>query len=365
MELQTFLRNKELNTFKKIKEVFGESPYFMNVKGNDERCIIVIDHFRTPLDKFVEKVDGCIVDPKNMEVICYFPYMSRRELKYKEEVKESDINWENTIIEELIDGTVIRLYYDDEWKIATLRTIDASNAYWLSEKSFKELFLECNQLNFDDLNKSYIYGFIICHPNNKIVTHYEVKSLVHMATLDKSNKFNNVDVDLGIVKPKKLIFTSFSQMIESCLKLQFYLPGYLVTDGKGNKTKYIAPHYTYVKNLKGNVPNIEIRYLQMRLNNEFVNEFVIYFPEYTPIVQNIETKIIQKTTDLYRKYVDIKIKKKWYDLDHIEKQIIYKVHEYYLSTKIPINLRTVYKIFTTMPYYKVAMALKIPLNKKL
>lgn len=367
MELQRLLVDEQLNTFNKIKEVFGVYPYFMNVKGNNERCIILSDIYRTPMnDILIEKVDGCIIDPQNMQVLCYFPHMRKYQLEYQQEVKTPDIQWEETTVEELIDGTVIRLYYDYEWKIATLRTIDAKNAYWLSEKSFKDLFLECSSnLDFEKLNKSYIYGFIICHPNNKIVTHYEDKGLVHITTLDRDNNFRMIEVDLNIVKPKKLIFTSFDQMIQSCMKLQFYLPGYLLTDKNGIKNKYIAPHYTHVKNLKGNVPNIQIRYLQMRYSNEFVNEFLIYFPEYTYIIQYIETQIIKKTKDLYKKYVDIKIHKKWYELDKIEKQLIYKVHETYLETKIPINFQIVYKIFTSMPYYKVAMALKIPLNKNM
>ena len=365
MELQKLIVNNQLNSFNKIKNVFGVAPYHMNVKGNDERCIIISDNYRTPLNNiFVEMVDGCVIDPKNMKVICYFPHMKRRELQYQEDVKTDDIrDWDKTTVEELIDGTVIRLYYDNEWKIATLRTMDAKNAYWLSEKSFKDLFLECCSLDFEKLNKSHIYGFIICHPNNKIVTHYKDVALVHIMTINKDNDFKTIEVDLGVIKPKKLIFNNFEQMIQSCMKLQFYFPGYLLTDENGSNTKYIAPHYTHVKNLKGNLPNIEIRYLEMRNSSEFVNEFLIYFPEYTQIVQSIETKIINKTNDLYLKYVDIKIHKKWYNLDQIDKQIIYKIHENYLETKMSINFRMVYKIFTSMPYYKIAMALNIPLHK--
>ena len=66
------------------------------------------------------------------------------------------------------------------------------------------------------------------------------------------------------MKPRKLIFISFDQMIKSCMNLMFYLPGYLITDKDGNKTKYISPHYTHVKNLKGNIQNMQMRYLELR-----------------------------------------------------------------------------------------------------
>lgn len=283
------------------------------------------------------------------------------------------MDWETITVEELIDGTVIRVYYDQEWKIATLHTVDAGKAYWTSDKSFKDLFLECSEnfLSLDTLNKSYIYGFIIRHPENKIVTHYESKDLVHVLTLDRENGFGTVEVDLQIVKPKKLIFTNFLQMLNSCIKLHFYLPGYLLTDKDGNRTKYLAPHYIYVRDLKGNTPNMAIRYLQIRTlspkdkysidpKNEFVS---IYFPEFLTLANDIEKHIIQKTNDIYKKYIDIKIRKKYYELEQIEKQLIYKIHEDYLNTNVSITSQKVYEIFNSFPYYKIAMALKIPLNK--
>lgn len=366
MNLQTILKDKELNTYQKLRDVLSAEPYNMHVKGNDERSIVLANKYK-PLTKWSKKADGCIIDVPNMKVICYSPHFERFELSSEEEKQEEEkviekIDMEKAVIEELIDGTVIRLYYDGEWKVATLHTIDATNAYWLSSKSFKELFLECSEdLSYDVLNKSYIYGFIIRHPENKIVTHYEVKDLVHIFTLDEN--FKNVDEDLKIIKPKKLIFTNFLQMINSCLNLPFYLPGYLVTTLDGNNVKYISPHYCHVKNLKGNTPLIDVRYLQIRKTTK-VNELILYYPEYTMVAQNIEGRIIEKTKEIYKKYVDIKIKKKWYDLDKLDKQLIYKIHENYLLTKTPITFQSVYKVFNDFPYYKVAMALEIPLHKR-
>ena len=351
MNTNKFLSDNKLDTLSKIKAILSSPPYSMDVKGSETRCIL---RAKVVINKFTKEADGCVIDIPNMKVISYFPYFDRVELKYQDnkEEKFSEEEWGNTVVEELIDGTVIRLYYDnDEWKISTLHTIDAESAYWVSDKCFKTLFLECSEnfINYDMLNTSYIYGFIIRHPENKIVTHYETKDVVHIETLDRDNNFESVDVDLKIIKPRKLIFTNYSQMISSCIKLHFYLPGYLLSYN-GNLTKYLAPHYNYVKGLKGNTPNMEIRYLQIRTlaaqdqysvapKNEFIS---IYFPEFTDLANNLEKQIAQKTTDIYRKYIDIKIRKKYYELEQIEKQLIYKIHESYLTTSIPITAQTVY-----------------------
>ena len=365
MQIQNIITKHDLSSFEKLKTFLSKEPFNLFVKGNDKKAVLVANKYK-PLTKLMKDSDGCVVDVQNKKVVCYSPYFDRIEVNNQDEYK-STFEWnQDTIVEELIDGTVMRIYYDDdEWKIATLRTYDAEKAYWFSSKSFKELFLECaeNLLNFDELNKSYIYGFIIRHPENKYVTHYNLKDLVHVFTVDREQGFKNVEVDLKIVKPQQVKFDSFNQMIEQCRKLLFYQPGFLITDNDGNKIKYIAPHYTHVKNLKGNIQKMDVRYLQLR-NSANINEFKMYYPEYLPMIQEIEKMILKKVNDLYKKYVDIKIKKIWYDLEKIDQQVIYNVHSIYLQTKVPINFQIIYNYFSSLPYYKIAIALNIPLTNQ-
>lgn len=355
MDIENYIKENTLNTIEKLREDFSKKNIV--VKGNEKRVILISKLFD---NNFQKEADNCVIDVENMKVICSSPYYEKLELKQNQEKIEQDMKWEDVTIEELIDGTVIRIYFDqDEWKIATLHTYDASVAYWYSNKSFKDLFLECSKqfLNWENLDKECSYGFIIRHPENKIVTHYELKDIIHIFTI---KNFQEIEVDLGILKPQKIKFDNFDSMICACLQLNYYLPGFLITYN-GIKTKYISPHYSYVKGIKGNINNMKIRYLQLRKNGQS-NEFLLYYPEMIIMVQEMEQKIIKKVQDLFKKYIDIKVNKKWYDLDKLEKYIIYKVHEIYLKTKLPITYQHVYDFFNSLPYYKIAMGLEIPLN---
>lgn len=358
MNLQEIINEHNLDTFAKLHECLTKEPYKMIVKGDDTRAII-LKNKNIPLTDFMKEVDGSIIDVINKKIICYTPYYHRVEIKPEQQF-QSSMNWDNVIVEELIDGSVVRLYYDGEWKVATLTTTNADKAYWYSDKSFKELFLECAEgfLKLETLHKEYVYGFIIRHPENKIVTHYSMKDIVHIFTMDG---FKKIDVNLNIIKPKKLVFNDFKQMIESCKKLPFFIPGYMVSYENSN-IKYIAPHYTYVKELKGNFQKMDVRYLQIR-NNATANEFLLYFPEYLPIVQEIESKIVKRVNEILQLYIDVKIRKEWKDLDKLEKYIIYNVHAIYLKSGIPINFQTIYNYFNQLPYYKIAQALNITLYK--
>ena len=367
MELQNFIAERELNTFEKIKDVFTSDPFFMQVKGDEETCI-VLSTSKSPNTKFIRTSNGCVIDIANKKIVSYFPEMGRKEITNED---SDDEKVDFVKVEELIDGSVLRLYHhNDKWVVATLRTIDASKAYWQSNKSFADLFKECNngRIDFENLDKNNVYGFIIQHPENKIVTHYNFPDLIHIMSISLENfeeieyKIKLKDTELSLLKPKQLIFNDYNQLIKSCKQLYHYIPGYLVTLADGTKTKFIAPHYTFVKSLKGNTPKIDVRYLQIRTDRRQVNDLLLYYPELIEMVNIIESNIIEETKKMHRKYVAIKIYKQWHDLTGIEKMIIYKVHEKYLQTKIPVDFQTVYSVLSEMPYYKMAMLLKIPLQ---
>ena len=368
MELQNFITERELNTFEKIKDVFTSDPFFMEVKGDDNSCIL-LSTTKSPNTKFIRTSNGCVIDATNKKVVSYFPHIERKEITNDEESDEKKVDFVK--VEELIDGSVVRLYHhNDKWIVATLRTIDASKAYWQSNKSFSDLFYECNnnRINFDKLNKNYIYGFIIQHPENKIVTHYNFPDIIHIMTINREDfkeveyEIELINTELKLLRPKQLIFNDYNQLLKSCKQLYHYIPGYLVTLADGTKTKFIAPHYTFVKSLKGNTPKIDVRYLQMRNDKRQVNDLLLYYPELIEMVNIIESNIINEARSLHRKYVAIKIYKQWHDLTSIEKMIIYKIHEKYLQTKNPVDFQTVYSVISEIPYYKLAMLLKIPLH---
>ena len=73
------------------------------------------------------------------------------------------------------EGSIIKLFwYKETWNVSTSRGIDAKTNFWISEKSFFELFVECVEKSYscnyqfflDSLEKNSFYTFLMCHPEN-------------------------------------------------------------------------------------------------------------------------------------------------------------------------------------------------------
>ena len=118
------------------------------------------------LRSLIYKNDGTIV--------CFAPPKS---------LPVEDLHVDNSlkcVAEDFIEGTMINVFYDNEvsqWEIATKSGIGGESCFFMEngfnkENTFKYMFDEvCNKigLELDNLNKKYIYSFVIQHPRNRIV----------------------------------------------------------------------------------------------------------------------------------------------------------------------------------------------------
>ena len=106
-------------------------------------------------------------------------------------------------VEEFVDGTMVNLFWDpsrDEWDINTRRKLGANNYYYTytnnyHQPTFRNMFYDtataCG-LDIAQLDRSYVYSFVLCHPDNRLVTKVESPRLV-LVEVYKLN--SNVGVD--------------------------------------------------------------------------------------------------------------------------------------------------------------------------
>jgi hypothetical protein len=241
MEVLNIIKNK---TFNEVKDIISKD---VDVKESIE-CpslyMLVYDNDRSDfMNSAVRNCRGIILEKDTNKVVCY-----TFNKKGCITVEDSDKIYES------IDGTHIKLYYyNGGWHKSTTRCIDAYNAYWYSNKSFGELFDECNsgQINYDILNKEYCYGFVICHKENRIVTKYDENRLVHVCTRNMSKEdFPYIDVDIGVDVPMELSKDCLMEYENNNPDKE----GLIVwKDGIHNKIKFES--YTMIKNLRVNSNN--------------------------------------------------------------------------------------------------------------
>lgn len=273
----------------------------------------------------------------NEELVCYSPQKS---IPF-DIFKTNPI--ENIFIEEIIEGTMINLFFDkhvDKWVIASKSNIGANCKFFAESITFNEMYQECllnSSLNYDCLNKEYCYSFVIQHPKNRIVVPFEHTSLYlinvyHCYTKDNLNlvecihihsteilsmfehstvkfpKLYNFDSYDSIVMPDNWFFKGFM------LKMDFY------------RCKVLNVNYEHIKELRGNQPKLKYYYLMIRQNST-LNEFIKYYPEYVESINSYEKEIKKYTHQLYKFYVSCFIHKEQKLRDYLPK---YKTHMYHL-----------------------------------
>jgi hypothetical protein len=294
-DILTILKQYKLSIrfYKNLYRVSIDRSYEGECKSSDE-------HFN-----ILKECRGIILEKDTNKLISY---------GLNNFIDPNDIEWSKPfIIEESIEGTLIKLYWNpfsNRWIVATNRTINAKWGHWISNRDFFHLFMDIGKrLDYDKLDKNCTYSFVLKHPENRIVRRYKKVGLNHIHTrnintleeIDDNVYFQNGNI---VSKPRKYDFKTKDDVYKELDNLPFFLEGYIITDSNGNKSKILNPKHTEISTIRGNVNNIEYRYLELRNDPELLNKFFnTHYKEYNRIMIKMNNKIDKLAEQLHRYYI--------------------------------------------------------------
>ena len=219
------LRNIEKNTNNKYKIINYKHGQYSDEKVKE------IGVFRSVI----------IRDDK---VMCFSPPKSISYEKFKQE----NTDYSTVVAEEYIEGTMVNLFFDDKkvpqegaeftsdndkWELTTKSIIGADKPFHSngSETSFRRMFLEAmveSGLEFNHLDRSLCYSFVVQHPMNRIVkiimkpklyliAAYKIENnTVKEVRLDNSEIYKFVDI------PEKYKFNTYDEAQEKYASMETY-----------------------------------------------------------------------------------------------------------------------------------------------
>lgn len=200
----------------------------------------------------VQEARGIIIDTECLQVACW-PF--RKFGNYTEGYADA-IDWSTARVQEKVDGSIIKLWFDrrmGKWQFSTNGVIRAESASLESAAAPNYLALIQTANNYADipfpaLNRDCTYIFELVSPDNRVVVPYESTMLYHTGT--RSNVTGEeADVDIGIRKPMAYPIQSLNECIEMAVKLNrtgeagITAEGYVVVDGHWNRIKVKSPDY--------------------------------------------------------------------------------------------------------------------------
>lgn len=274
-------------------------PYYLEIKTDDNYPYLYCFSYNQIKSDFSSDIVQCsrgiilYIKDNIVDIVCW---AFNKFFNYNEP-HASSIDWNSAVVQEKIDGSIIKLHYNkyyNKWIWSTNSIIDAHNSTLGSEGSkyitFHDLIDEVTKEWKYAFDPHYTYIFEIVSPFNRIVVPYDTLNIYHIGTRNNMTG-EELSIDIGIKKPQIYSFSTWENMIESIKTLPFSKEGYVVVDKYWNRVKVKSLEYLKVHHLRHNGELKEDRILDLIKTGEDL-EFLNYYPEFKPIFFEVQKKYV-------------------------------------------------------------------------
>jgi hypothetical protein len=309
-------------------------------------------------------IRSVIFDNKTNKCLSFSPPKSANYQKFKLTNAFQDI-----VVQKLIEGTMINVFYNDSWVISTKSCVGGTNKFFTTSSTFYNMFIDTLAKigwNINDVNnifdKKCTYSFVMQHPDNRIVSHVNIAKLYIIAifTIEHTDTGSIVtDVtdshcDLNNIQ-RVNVYNNFNDY-ESYEKMMYDPKTMTEYPGVVFKNKYTGEHckirntnHEDIKAMVGNQPNLLYTFL-IQLHNDTICKYLLIFPEHTQQFTTFSNKVTLYKSQLYETYVNCFIK---HNVIHKEchfclKNHLYNLHAEYKRTKKSMTRITVDNYFANL-----------------
>jgi len=328
MELQKYIDN----TDNYLQEIRNHKVYVQKNKGLALFKLYRNNDYDYENNPWLRYCRGAIVDLNTNRLICV-PPMKSNKVEDSNELNDS----ENISYENLLEGTMVNMFYhDDQWKISTRSNIGCKNS-WDGKMSFSDMFREVSDVqHYKDLKQNHCYSFVLQHKRNRIISPvFENRIvLVHQYNLETMEP-SELDELYHIERSLKINLQDYKGVLKFSIKGLTFLKD-------GVRYKWINPEHEYVLSLKMNHNDKFLNYIDLR-KQRLLKEYLKYFPEDSHQFEEYQRKFYLIKNHLYECYVNHFIKKEL-DLKEINyslKPHLFKLHEFYKRDGEKINVKIV------------------------
>lgn len=335
-----------------VKEIAENSN--LKVKYTEDLYLLHSNESETPIQF---EANGLILEKGTNNVIC----MCDNKMKdFVDDCVIFDQVKNEITMEYCEDGTVIRLYnYQGTWYTATTRCIDATKSFWSSDKTFDSMFWEIvNKEDFlPKLDINCTYMFILLHSDNRIVVQHKLNELMYLKKVNNKT-FEEDYTSLSGFKSRDFL-GDFTGKIDD-LNTKYYNSnkrGIIIRIKNENSTvsyKYDFEKYSQVKNIRGNVPLIRNRYLELLSNPSELELLKVYYPEHNLLFTMINHSLDNLYKNVHKLYIDSHIKHSIMVTEHHPyHHILRQLHGIYKKQNVIITLDEVKKKINSLQIYVI------------
>ena len=281
------------------REMLSNEPYNIIIKDYDDYILLkynqLSSNFSLPIVRecrgaiFYKRADGLY------DCVCraFDKFMN-----YGQDGAD-EIDWNSAIVEEKVDGSLIRFYYHNEkWHIATNGTADAFAAEATDKKSYGDLVikalggLESLQNFCSTLDRNYTYMFELVSPETQLVVSYPETKLYYLGRRNMiTMKEDKEKLDYpGVLMPKQYSLSSIDECLAYVKTMTKNEEGFVVRDKYFRRIKIKSPEYLMAFGMNNNNKITEKRIINMMKNNT-IDDFIAYCPQHKAKVDDMLSRI--------------------------------------------------------------------------
>lgn len=358
--IEKLIKDNEHASFEELKEIFEASDIQVReVKDNlfVNLYLLVSENALTPLQI---ECNGLILEKNSNKIICMCQNKFNNIENYSE-IEQLKTEYSQFRMEYSEDGTVIRLYYyNNNWYTATTKCINAKKSYWSSDKTFDDMFWEMfkvSSYNIDNLDIQCTYTFIIIHKDNRIVVNHQYNNLIYINSVNnvtKEENYTNYFYNDNFIHR-----TQHIEVVDN--QIHYPLDNYFNPTKRGIIIKFLNAEnnwkiyqydfkeYNIIKDVRGNVPLIRMRYLELLNEPEKLAILEYNYSEYYMLFTMIKHCMNNLYKEIHQLYFNSHIK---HSITITEDHRLYKcmkqLHGIHKKQNVIITLEEVKKKVDTL-----------------
>lgn len=314
LALQKLLRSLGPVSLDTVIARVGEAPLSLHVRHTevkstdgtltDSLVLFKYDQIKSSFAKQeCREARGLILRYPSWDVVCY-PF---QKFFNAGEGHADEIDWAEALVEEKIDGSLIKVWFNkviQTWMVSTNGTIQASHALvHPSNRSFMDLFNDAaaeSGFSYDSLDRDISYMFELCHPDAIVVVRHQKPRLFHIGSRRNSTLKELIDLDIGIERPARFPLNSLENCREAAARLGTDAEGFITINPRSNGTihrvKIKSPNYVALHHLKSRQIPKNVACATILLTNE-LSEVSAY--EYDAAIKEyaLEVRILESQLD--------------------------------------------------------------------
>lgn len=393
--------SQELNDLKLTKRVWHRN----------DRVYTILRYDKTALERSRECIEttglfrSVILEGENIK--CFAPPKSLDRALFTELLAGGEC-----YAEEFVEGTMINMFYDSSlpeddilgyWEIATRSSVGGDTRFFSNSanegKTFREMFIEAlkevskvqgsPQEALKGLKQEYCYSFVLQHPENRIVTEFKKPCLYLTAVYCIDNQTHTI----RRIPTEEVLSDSLAtwakipmqhgqgltvQDIDGLERIwasedtHYGITGIMLCDrATGLRSKIRNPEYEKVRQLRGNQPKLQYRFLSLRQGAaEDVKAYLQYYPEDTDAFSNYGKQVREFVQNLHYQYMECKVRKTK-DIKIVPYEFrnhVYALHGYYLNDLRPLGRAVTRRVVETyvneLPAARLMFSINYPLAAK-